>query len=162
VIRKATPLIATLALAVALSVVGTAQRVTLPLTRDSTRFAVLGDTGTGDKAQYEIGRKLEDYRQHAKFSFAIMVGDNIYGSERPQDFKKKFELPYKPLLDAGVQFYAALGNHDDPNQRFYKPFNMNSERFYTVYQGEHRLLRARFELHGSQAARVVRARDQGL
>jgi len=55
-----------------------------------------------------------------------MVGDNIHGSERPQDFQKKFEMPYKPLLDAGVTFCAALGNHDDPNQRFYKPFNMTA------------------------------------
>jgi 3',5'-cyclic AMP phosphodiesterase CpdA len=42
---------------------------------------------------------------------------------------------YKPLLDGGVKFYAALGNHDDPNQRFYKPFNMNGERFYTFTKG---------------------------
>ena len=32
----------------------------------------------------------------------------------------------------GVKFYAALGNHDDPNQRFYKPFNMNGERLLHV------------------------------
>jgi 3',5'-cyclic AMP phosphodiesterase CpdA len=30
-----------------------------------------------------------------------------------------------------VPFYASLGNHDDPNQRFYQPFNMNGERYYT-------------------------------
>ena len=30
-----------------------------------------------------------------------------------------------------MKFYAALGNHDDPNQRFYKPFNMNGERYYS-------------------------------
>jgi predicted phosphodiesterase len=119
----------------ALSVIGAAQHVTLPLAQDSTRFAVLGDTGTGDKPQYEIGRRLEEFRRRINFSFAIMVGDNIYGSERPQDFQKKFELPYKPLLDAGVTFYAALGNHDDPNQRFYKPFNMHGERFYTFKKG---------------------------
>ena len=124
-----------LALTVALSLVGAAQGVKLPLAKDSIRFAVIGDTGTGDRSQYEVGRKLEEYRQQAHFTFAIMVGDNIYGTERPQDFQKKFELPYKPLLDAGVQFYAALGNHDDPNQRFYKPFNMNSERFYTFTKG---------------------------
>jgi len=117
------------------SLVGRAQRVTLPLTNDSTRFAVIGDTGTGDTPQYEIGRRLEEYRQRAHFTFTIMVGDNIYGSERPQDFKKKFEMPYKPLLDAGLAFYAALGNHDDPNQRFYKPFNMNGQRFYTFTKG---------------------------
>jgi len=119
----------------ALSLTGTAQNVTLPLAKDSIRFAVIGDTGTGDKPQYEIGRRLEEYRQRINFTFTIMVGDNIYGSERPQDFKQKFETPYKPLLDAGVTFYAALGNHDDPNQRFYKPFNMNGERFYTFTKG---------------------------
>ncbi len=133
VIRSA--LAALVALLSALSVAGTAQNVTLPLTKDSTRFAVIGDTGTGDKPQYEIGRKLEEYRQRIDFKFTIMVGDNIYGSERPQDFSKKFELPYKTLLDAGVTFYAALGNHDDPNQVFYKPFNMNGERFYKFTRG---------------------------
>ena len=30
-----------------------------------------------------------------------------------------------------MKFYAALGNHDNPNERFYKRFNMNGERFYT-------------------------------
>jgi len=69
------------------------------------------------------------------FEFVLMVGDNMYGSERPQDFVRKFELPYKPLLDAKIPFYAALGNHDDPNQRFYKPFNMNGERYYTFKKG---------------------------
>jgi predicted phosphodiesterase len=126
---------AMLALGVVLSATGTAQNVTLPLAKDSTRFAVIGDTGTGDKPQYEIGKRLEEYRKRANFTFTIMVGDNIYGSERPQDFQKKFEIPYKPLIEAGVKFYAALGNHDDPNQRFYKPFNMNGERFYTFTKG---------------------------
>ena len=37
----------------------------------------------------------------------------------------------KPLLDDGVKFYATIGNHDDPNQPFYPPFNMNGERYYT-------------------------------
>ena len=60
-----------------------------------------------------------------------MLGDNIYGSERPQDFVKKFERPYKALLDLKIPFYASLGNHDDPNQRFYKPFNMDGKRYYT-------------------------------
>jgi hypothetical protein len=115
---------------------GWAQSVTLPLAKSSTRFAVIGDTGTGGRAQYEIGARLEEYRRRVNFDFTIMVGDNIYGSERPQDFEKKFEKPYKPLLDAGVLFYAALGNHDDPNQRFYKPFNMSGERFYQFSKGK--------------------------
>jgi 3',5'-cyclic AMP phosphodiesterase CpdA len=60
-----------------------------------------------------------------------MLGDNIYGSDAPADMLKKFATPYKPLLDAGVVFHAALGNHDNPNQRFYKLFNMGGERYYT-------------------------------
>ena len=60
-----------------------------------------------------------------------MLGDNLYGSQRPADFVAKFERPYKPLLDAGVKFYAALGNHDEQNNRFYKPWNMGGERYYT-------------------------------
>ena len=102
-----------------------------PVTEDSIKFAVLGDTGTGDRPQYDVGAQL--WASHAVFpyEFVIMVGDNMYGGERPQDFIRKFELPYKPIRDANIPFYASLGNHDDPNQVFYKPFNMNGQRFYT-------------------------------
>ena len=51
--------------------------------------------------------------------------DNLYGSERPQDFKKKFEDPYKPLLDAGVKLYASLATTTAREQRYYKLFNMD-------------------------------------
>jgi hypothetical protein len=105
--------------------------VTAPAAKNSVRFAVLGDTGTGERAQYDVGAELAKSRAVFPFEFVIMVGDNMYGSERPQDYSRKFELPYKAILDAKVPFYAALGNHDDPNQRFYKPFNMNGERYYT-------------------------------
>ena len=111
--------------------------VKLPLAKGSVRFAVLGDTGTGDRQQYEIGQLLAKYREKVGFDFVIMLGDNIYGSHSPADFAKKFEQPYKPLLDAGVKFYASLGNHDDPNvERLYKPFNMNGERYYRFSKGD--------------------------
>jgi hypothetical protein len=111
--------------------------IKLPLHPGSVRFAVIGDSGTGGREQYEIARQLEAYRQVAKFDFVITLGDNIYGGHSPEDFKKKFEVPYKPLLDAGVKFYASLGNHDDPNiERLYKPFNMNGERYYTFKRGD--------------------------
>jgi predicted phosphodiesterase len=112
-----------------------AQVLTLPLKKGSVRFAVIGDTGTGDDAQNGLAKQLALYRQKFPFTFTIMLGDNIYGSERPQDFDKKFIKPYKPLLDAKVDFYATLGNHDDPNQRFYKPFNMGGERYRTFKKG---------------------------
>ena len=98
---------------------------------DSIKFAVIGDTGTGDQHQRDVAKQLAERRAQFPFEFVIMMGDNLYGSENPRDFARKFEEPYAPLLKAGVKFYAALGNHDDPNQRFYKPFNMNGERYYS-------------------------------
>ena len=102
-----------------------------PEKTDVTRFAVIGDAGTGEDKQLEVAQQIVKQYQRSPFEFAIRLGDNLYGRERPRDYERKFERPYKLLLDAGVKFYAALGNHDDPNQRFYKPFNMNGERYYS-------------------------------
>ena len=30
-----------------------------------------------------------------------------------------------------MHFYGALGNHDNPRNRYYPPFNMGGERYYT-------------------------------
>jgi len=115
-----------------------ASEVLPPREEDSVLFAIIGDSGTGSRSQFEVAAQLIKSRQIFPFEFVIMLGDNIYGSERPQDFVNKFEKPYQALLDGKVSFYAALGNHDDPTQRFYKPFNMNGERFYTFTKGDAR------------------------
>jgi len=111
--------------------VAAAQELKLPLEDGSVRFAVIGDAGTGDEEQLVIARQLAIYHRVFPFEFAIMLGDNLYGRERPPDYAEKFERPYRPLLDAGVKFYASLGNHDEPNQRFYEPFNMGGRRYYS-------------------------------
>ena len=105
--------------------------LTLPNQPDSVKFAVIGDTGTGDSNQYRLAAKLAEFRKLFPFEFVAMLGDNTYGGETAKDFELRFETPYKALLDANVKFYAALGNHDTPNQRFYKPFNMGGQRFYS-------------------------------
>jgi len=105
--------------------------VPLPNKSGSFKFAVLGDFGTGDKPQYELADQMARLRQRFKYELVVLVGDNLYGSERPQDFAKKFEVPYKPLLDAGVKFYASLGNHDAREQPLYKLFNMEGKLYYT-------------------------------
>jgi 3',5'-cyclic AMP phosphodiesterase CpdA len=107
------------------------EQLLLPKKDGSVRFLVIGDSGTGESAQRTVAARIAEVHKIFPFEFAIMVGDNMYGSEGANDFRRKFEEPYKPLLDAGVKFYAALGNHDDPTQRFYKPFNMNGEKYYT-------------------------------
>ena len=119
-----------------LGVIGAGQSPAVPLVplpnRDgSLKFAVLGDFGTGSQAQYQLAEQMVTLHGRFTYDLVVLVGDNLYGSERPQDFYKKFELPYKPLLDAGVTFYASLGNHDAREQRFYKLFNMEGKFYYT-------------------------------
>ncbi len=105
--------------------------VELPRTADSLKFAVIGDNGTGQHPQYEVAQQLTAARVSFPFAFVLMLGDNMYGSQKPQDFVDKFERPYEALLAAGVTFHAALGNHDAPSNRSYAPFNMAGERYYT-------------------------------
>jgi hypothetical protein len=105
--------------------------VPLPNMDGSFKFAVLGDFGTGERAQYQLAEQMVAVHGKFKYDVVALVGDNLYGSQRPQDFRNKFEVPYKPLLDAGVRFYASLGNHDAREQRYYKPFNMEGQLYYT-------------------------------
>ncbi|MBY0496852.1 MAG: metallophosphoesterase [Cyanobacteria bacterium] len=107
-------------------------QLALPNADRSIKFAIIGDSGRGDQPQHEVAAQMEAFRQRFDYKFVLMAGDNIYeGPATEEDYRLKFEGPYKALLDAGVKFYAALGNHDDTNQIFYKAFNMGGHRFYT-------------------------------
>jgi predicted phosphodiesterase len=128
--RAVTAIVVSL-LATAVAGFGPPPQAGLPNAKDSVKFAVLGDTGTGGSSQRQVADRLAASRASFPFTFSLLLGDNIYGSERPSDYAEKFERPYKALLDAGVTFHAALGNHDDPTQSHYKLFNMNGQRFYS-------------------------------
>lgn len=105
--------------------------IAMPNREGSLKFAVFGDSGNGTPEQYELGAQMAKTHGAFPFELVLMAGDNLIGSERPQDYAQKFELPYKVLLDAKVKFFAALGNHDDRNQRYYKQFNMEGQRYYS-------------------------------
>jgi len=82
------------------------------------RFAVIGDSGTGDEHQYLIAQRMAEWHGKLPFSLVLMLGDNIYGGTfgwgggDDKDFATKFDQPYEALLTRGVVFRAALGNHD--------------------------------------------------
>jgi len=111
-----------------------AQQVALPNARDSVKFAVIGDSGDGDPEQYQVANQMVASRATFVFDRVIMLGDNIYGRQTPNDLVQKFSKPYKALLDAGVKFYASLGNHDAPENIKYPPFNMGGQRYYTYVE----------------------------
>ena len=114
----------------------TAQKLTLPVKAGSVKFAVMGDTGSGTKQQRELGDMMVQYHVLFPFEFVLMMGDNVYGSEAPQDFEKKFVEPYKALLDQKVKFYATLGNHDQALEVNYQNFNMNGKQYYRFTKGK--------------------------
>jgi hypothetical protein len=74
---------------------------------------------------------MQAFHKVFSYDFVVMLGDNVYDGGTPEYYRDRFELPYKPLLDDGVKFYATIGNHDFPNQPFYAPFNMGGQRYYT-------------------------------
>ena len=103
----------------------------LPNVDGSLKIGVLGDFGDASTRQYELAAQMAKSHGDFRYELVLLTGDNLYGSERPQDFERKFARPYKPLLDAGVKFYASLGNHDSREQRYYKPFNMDGKLYYS-------------------------------
>lgn len=111
----------------------------LPRKDGSIRFAVIGDAGRGDQAQREVAAQMVAWRARFPFDFVLMLGDNIYDRHTRQDYVDKFEAPYAVLLDAGVAFHAAIGNHDDPASVFYDKFNMGGRRYYTFRRSESRV-----------------------
>jgi len=107
--------------------------VTLPNENGSLKFAVLGDFGTGFRPEYELAARMAEVHKKFPFEIVLLVGDNLYGAERPQDFQRKFEIPFKALLDEGVKFYGALGNHDAREQRSYEQFNMGGKLYFSFH-----------------------------
>src|SRR5215216_7708820 len=96
--------VAVLLLAAASELAPAAQNGALPVRPGSLKFAVIGDTGTGAKPEFEVGQQMSAARARFPFEMVIMLGDNMYGRQEPQDFVDKFERPYAPLLQAGVLF----------------------------------------------------------
>ena len=111
-------------------------RSILPNAGDSVKFLVIGDSGTGDRAQFEVAARITEKHAQVAFDRALMLGDSLYGINNAAAYRNKFERPYAPLLQAGVKFYASLGNHDNASQRFYAQFNMDSRRYYTHDSGD--------------------------
>lgn len=105
--------------------------LSVPNRPETFKFAVLGDNGSGDKGQYDVADQMTAVRKVFEYGLVIMLGDNFYGSQTPPELVRKFDRPYKPLIDLGVQFYAAIGNHDEPFTIDYAPLHMGGHRYYT-------------------------------
>jgi acid phosphatase len=112
-----------------------------PTSKLLKRFAVIGDTGSGDRNQYGVAQALVRYHDRTPFDTVLMVGDNIYNNGEFSKIGEVFVIPYQELLKRGVKFYASLGNHDVRSENgdrevAYPQFNMQGKRYYTHGQGD--------------------------
>lgn len=107
--------------------------------KGKTRFAVIGDWGTGDDDQMGLAKQMIQAHRQEAFDFVIAAGDNIYPNGAGRHFVKKFEQPFADLINDKVNFYAVLGNHDvedgRQDQMQYPLFNMNRSNYYTIRRG---------------------------
>jgi predicted phosphodiesterase len=114
---------------------GTRSPLPMPSIRGGTVFALMGDSGSGDESQLAVAQAMLTYFTTARrFPFVLMLGDNLYHD----DYTNEFSIPYKPLIDRGVKFYATLGNHDRDLEIHFKPFNMEDRDRYSFDQGNAR------------------------
>jgi hypothetical protein len=78
------------------------------------RFVVLGDTGHGNAAQFQVAQAALQVCQARGCDFVLGAGDNIYpngvGSAYDAQFGTKFEQPYASFT---IPFWMAQGNHDN-------------------------------------------------
>ncbi len=119
-------------LLVGLPLTAAAQDLRLPNQSRSVKFGVMGDTGQPGSGQR--GDRQTDGCLAHPIPVRVRPDDgrqSLWQRESRRDYQQKFEIPYSPLLDAGVKFYAALGNHDDDGQILYKPFNMGGKKSYS-------------------------------
>lgn len=93
----------------------------------SARFIAFGDWGAGTQFQKDVAAQTVALHQKAPFDTVLTLGDNIYEKGDVNRLGKAyFTDTYAPLLQKGVHFIVALGNHDeaggfqDDQVRFFK------------------------------------------
>lgn len=105
----------------------------------SFRFAVLGDSGSGNANQWAVAKALKAWRP----DFVLHTGDVIYERGEAENYKGRFFTPYRSLIGSLV-FYPTIGNHDDltdhagPYQRFFevpRSGQGDTERWYSFRAG---------------------------
>ncbi len=70
-------------------------------------FAVVGDSGTGSKAQRAVAGLLERMQP----DLVLHTGDVVYPKGDDADYDPKFFAPYRRII-GGVPVFPSLGNHD--------------------------------------------------
>lgn len=80
---------------------------------DRLRFAAIGDNGSGGRQALAVASRMAQTYGVAPFGLVSLLGDISYYGSFEDRYEDVFARPMGPLLDAGVRFELAIGNHDD-------------------------------------------------
>lgn len=83
-----------------------------PTSPDRLRFAALGDNGSGGRHAMAVAERMAETYRGEPFEFVSLLGDICYYGNFAERYEDVFRRPMGPLLDAGVGFELAIGNHD--------------------------------------------------
>ena len=83
-----------------------------PTAGDRLSFVAVGDNGSGGRQALAVAERMALTYQAAPFGLVALLGDICYYGNFRRRFDTVFRRPLGPLLDAGVGFELAIGNHD--------------------------------------------------
>lgn len=86
-------------------------------TADRVTFAAVGDTGSGGRQAMAVATQMAQAYARTPFGLVALLGDICYYGNFQDRFEEVFARPMGPLLDAGVGFELAIGNHDSDLRR---------------------------------------------
>lgn len=81
-------------------------------TAETLSFAALGDNGSGGRQAMAVAEQLALSYRKEPFGLVSLLGDICYYGHISDRFGDVFVKPLSPLIDAGVSFELAIGNHD--------------------------------------------------
>jgi Calcineurin-like phosphoesterase len=81
-------------------------------TAGEVSFAVLGDNGSGRRNAMAVARRMALTYRESPYGLVLLAGDVCYYGHIDDRYDAVFARPYRALIDAGVTWELAVGNHD--------------------------------------------------
>jgi 3',5'-cyclic AMP phosphodiesterase CpdA len=82
------------------------------VTDDHLTFAAIGDNGSGGRQAMAVAARMARTYELLPYGLVSLLGDIVYYGPIRDRFDDVFLRPMAPLIDAGVDFQLAVGNHD--------------------------------------------------
>ena len=79
---------------------------------DRLTVAAIGDSGSGGRQAMAVAEQLALSYRRRPFGLVSLLGDICYYGPIRRRFDDAFARPMSPLINAGVDFELAIGNHD--------------------------------------------------